>query len=137
MLVFATSDKGGTGRSVTSSNVVYRRALQGGDVCYLDFDFGSPTAGAIFTINAVVNGVPERGLHSYLLGKATEPARYDIWSASDSPLSQSNVSSLCRRVPSLCRSYRGIGSVPTRGRILRIKRDTETTRLAKGRYQDV
>ena len=83
MLVFATSDKGGTGRSVTSSNVVYRRALQGGDVCYLDFDFGSPTAGAIFTINAVVNGVPERGLHSYLLGKATEPARYDIWSASD------------------------------------------------------
>ena len=32
MLVFATSDKGGTGRSVTSSNVVYRRALQGGDV---------------------------------------------------------------------------------------------------------
>jgi len=83
VLVFATSDKGGTGRSVTSSNVVYRRALQGGDVCYLDFDFGSPTAGAIFTINAVVNGVPERGLHSYLLGKATEPARYDIWSASD------------------------------------------------------
>jgi hypothetical protein len=83
VLVFATSDKGGTGRSVTSSNVVYRRALQGGDACYLDFDFGSPTAGAIFTINAVVNGAPQDGLHSYLLGKATEPVRYDIWTSSD------------------------------------------------------
>ena len=50
MLIFATSDKGGTGRSVTSCNIAYRRALQGNDVCYLDFDFGSPTAGAIFNI---------------------------------------------------------------------------------------
>jgi hypothetical protein len=83
VLVFATSDKGGTGRSVTSSNVSYRRALQGGDVCYLDFDFGSPTAGTIFTINAVVNGAPDGGLHSYLLGKAAEPVRYDVWSSSD------------------------------------------------------
>jgi septum formation inhibitor-activating ATPase MinD len=40
MIVFATSDKGGTGRSVTSSNIVYRRALQGNDTCYVDFDFG-------------------------------------------------------------------------------------------------
>jgi hypothetical protein len=83
MLVFATSDKGGTGRSVTSSNVAYRRALQGGDVCYLDFDFGSPTAGAIYNISAVVNGVPSGGLHSYLLGKASEPVRYDVWTSSD------------------------------------------------------
>jgi hypothetical protein len=83
MLVFATSDKGGTGRSVTSSNVAYRRALQGGDVCYLDFDFGSPTAGAIYNISAVVNGVPVGGLHSYLLGKASEPVRYDVWTSSD------------------------------------------------------
>ena len=44
MFVFAASDKGGTGRSVTSSNLLYRSALQGNDVCYLDFDFGSPTA---------------------------------------------------------------------------------------------
>ena len=35
MIVIATSDKGGTGRSVTGSNVAYRRALQGGDVCYV------------------------------------------------------------------------------------------------------
>ena len=48
MLVFATSDKGGTGRSVTSCNIAYRLSLQGNDVVYLDFDFGSPTAGAIF-----------------------------------------------------------------------------------------
>ena len=56
MIVIATSDKGGTGRSVTGSNVVYRRALQGGDVCYVDFDFGSPTAGAIFGISALSRG---------------------------------------------------------------------------------
>lgn len=83
MLVFATSDKGGTGRSVTSSNVVYRRALQGGDVCYLDFDFGSPTAGAIFDIDAVASGVPDRGLHSYLMGRIETPERFDVWTASD------------------------------------------------------
>jgi MinD-like ATPase involved in chromosome partitioning or flagellar assembly len=73
MLVFATSDKGGTGRSVTSSNVVYRRALQGGDVCYLDFDFGSPTAGTIFNIEAAVRGIPNGGLHAYLQGTLNEP----------------------------------------------------------------
>lgn len=83
MLVFATSDKGGTGRSVTSSNVAYRRALQGGDACYLDFDFGSPTAGAIFQIDSVVNGAPENGLHSYLLGKADAPLRLDVWGITD------------------------------------------------------
>ena len=83
MLVFATSDKGGTGRSVTSCNVAYRRALQGGDACYLDFDFGSPTAGAIFNIDAAVSGVPSGGLHSCLLGKANEPLSIDVWAASD------------------------------------------------------
>lgn len=83
MLVFATSDKGGTGRSVTSSNVVYRRAIQGGDVCYLDFDFGSPTAGAIFNIAAAIRGTPKGGLHSYLQGKLNEPEQLDVWSESD------------------------------------------------------
>lgn len=83
MLVFATSDKGGTGRSVTSSNVAYRRALQGGDVCYLDFDFGSPTAGAIFNINSVLRGTSSGGLHSYLLGKAAQPESLDVWANSD------------------------------------------------------
>jgi hypothetical protein len=84
MLVFATSDKGGTGRSVTSSNVIYRRALQGSDVCYLDFDFGSPTAGTIFNIPAVIRGtVNGTGLHSYLQGKLSEPEQLDVWSESD------------------------------------------------------
>src|SRR3982751_3801807 len=83
MLVFATSDKGGTGRSVTSSNVAYRRALQGGDVCYLDFDFGSPTAGAMFQINSVTRGTTEGGLHSYLRGRVAEPSSCNVWSEPD------------------------------------------------------
>lgn len=83
MLVFATSDKGGTGRSVTSSNVAYRRALQGGDVAYLDFDFGSPTAGAVFSINSVERGTTSGGLHSYLSGWIEEPHRLDVWTASE------------------------------------------------------
>lgn len=83
MLVFATSDKGGTGRSVTSSNVLYRRALQGSDVCYLDFDFGSPTVGTIFAIPAAMRGTLNGGLHSYLQGKLNEPEQLDVWSESD------------------------------------------------------
>lgn len=84
MLVFATSDKGGTGRSVTSSNVVYRRALQGVDVCYLDFDFGSPTAGAIFDIDSMASGAPNgSGMHSFLTGKVAAPERLDVWTTSD------------------------------------------------------
>ncbi|GAA0731600.1 ParA family protein [Dactylosporangium roseum] len=83
MLVFATSDKGGTGRSVTSSNIVYRRALQGGDVCYLDFDFGSPTAGTVFQIEGLLHGKRGRGLHSYLQGRIGEPYSVDVWSESE------------------------------------------------------
>ncbi|MDQ3578370.1 MAG: SCO2523 family variant P-loop protein [Actinomycetota bacterium] len=83
MLVFATSDKGGTGRSVTGCNVAYRRALQGGDVCYLDFDFGSPTAGAIFEVTSAAMGVDRGGLHSTLLGRVAEPTRVDIWNESE------------------------------------------------------
>ncbi|HZN75280.1 MAG TPA: SCO2523 family variant P-loop protein [Micromonosporaceae bacterium] len=83
MLIFATSDKGGTGRSVTSSNVVYRKALRGGDVCYLDFDFGSPTAGAIFQINSVSRGTKDGGLHKYLQGDVPEPQSLDVWAESD------------------------------------------------------
>lgn len=83
VLVFATSDKGGTGRSVTSSNVAYRRAMQGGDVCYLDFDFASPTAGAIFNIPAVVRGTHNGGLHGYLQGRPIEPEQLDVWSESE------------------------------------------------------
>jgi hypothetical protein len=83
MLVFATSDKGGTGRSVTSCNLVYRKSLQGNDVCYVDFDFGSPTAGAVFQIPAVETGTEHGGLHSYLQGRASEPTRMDVWSVTD------------------------------------------------------
>ncbi|RSM84730.1 DNA-binding protein [Kibdelosporangium aridum] len=83
MLVFATSDKGGTGRSVTGCNLAYRCALQGKNVCYLDFDFGSPTAGAIFEIQSVLTGTERNGLHSLLVGRATDPVRLDVWTESD------------------------------------------------------
>jgi hypothetical protein len=88
VLVFVTSDKGGTGRSVTSSNVIYRRALQGSDVCYLDFDFGSPTVGAIFNVTRAISGISSGsgngGLHSYLCGKINEPEQLDVWSETES-----------------------------------------------------
>jgi hypothetical protein len=83
MLIFATSDKGGTGRSVTGSNVAYRHALLGGDCCYLDFDFGSPTSGAIFDLPNALAGVPEGGLHSYLVDGVASPRRIDIWAESE------------------------------------------------------
>jgi hypothetical protein len=84
VIVFAASDKGGTGRSVTSANIAYRAALQGHDICYVDFDFGSPTAGAIFSAEAVARGTPSgRGLHSYLRGEAKEPEQCDLWTSSD------------------------------------------------------
>ena len=84
MLLFATSDKGGTGRSVTGSNVVYRRALQGGDVCYVDFDFGSPTSGAIFGISALSRGTTTgSGTHSYLQGRSHSEEVWDVWQHSD------------------------------------------------------
>src|SRR5690349_9703202 len=79
MIIFATSDKGGTGRSVTSSNLVYRQALQGKDACYLDFDFGSPTAGAIFDLSDVQAGADGDGLHRYLVDGIPEPRRINVW----------------------------------------------------------
>jgi CobQ/CobB/MinD/ParA family nucleotide binding protein len=84
MLVFATSDKGGTGRSVTSCNILYRLALHGLNVCYLDFDFGSPTAGAIFGIDAISRGTDsKKGLHAYFEGSVVEPESWNIWTSSD------------------------------------------------------
>ena len=85
MLIFATSDKGGTGRSVTSCNIIYRLALRGLNVCYLDFDFGSPTSGAIFGIDALGRGTKGPGLHSYFEGKVAEPEAWNIWTTSDRP----------------------------------------------------
>jgi hypothetical protein len=83
MLVFSVSDKGGTGRSVTSTNLAYRAALLGFDTVYLDFDFGSPTVGAIFDVENARNGVSRRGLHEYLGGESKEPLRIDIWTESN------------------------------------------------------
>jgi hypothetical protein len=66
MLIFASSDKGGTGRTVTTCNVAHQLSLRGRNVAYLDFDFGSPTAGAIYEIDEVERGAASGGLHSYL-----------------------------------------------------------------------
>jgi hypothetical protein len=80
MIIFATSDKGGTGRSVTSSNLAYRHALQGRDACYLDFDFGSPTSGAIFDLGDVQSGtIAGDGLHNYLTGAIPQPRTINVW----------------------------------------------------------
>ncbi|WP_405947891.1 SCO2523 family variant P-loop protein [Streptomyces prunicolor] len=79
MLIFAASDKGGTGRSVTSANLAYHRALGGDEVCYVDFDFGSPTAAAVFDVPKALEGCEGLGLHSYLRGLIGEPARVDVW----------------------------------------------------------
>lgn len=86
MLVFAASDKGGTGRSVTSANLAYQRALVGDHVAYVDFDFGSPTAAAVFDVPSALRGTEERGLHSYLEGEVTEPASIDIWRHTEHPV---------------------------------------------------
>ena len=83
MLVFAMSDKGGTGRSVTGCNLAYRRALNASDVCYVDFDFGSPTAGAIFEVRSASTGTERGGVHSFLQGRVAEPVRLNVWAESD------------------------------------------------------
>jgi hypothetical protein len=83
MLIFAASDKGGTGRSVSGANVVYRQALHGTDACYLDFDFGSPTVGTIFQVESVSLGTQEGGLHDYLQGRTAMPHRVDVWAETD------------------------------------------------------
>ncbi|MEU9389473.1 SCO2523 family variant P-loop protein [Streptomyces sp. NPDC048324] len=83
MLIFAASDKGGTGRSVTSANLAYHRALAGDDVCYLDFDFGSPTASAVFDVADARLALEGGGLHSYLGGQVVEPERIDVWAVTE------------------------------------------------------
>ncbi|MGW6425610.1 SCO2523 family variant P-loop protein [Nocardia sp. NPDC055053] len=84
MIVFAAAGLGGAGRSVTSCNLAYRLALRGITTAYLDFDFGSPTAGAIFDIPAIEHGAPHgTGLHSYLSGHNSEPSRVDVRTSTD------------------------------------------------------
>lgn len=82
MLVFSVSDKGGTGRSVTSTNLAYRSALRGNNTCYLDFDFGSPTIGAIFDLEDARRGVKGDGLHDYLCGLTPAARHIDVWAES-------------------------------------------------------
>jgi hypothetical protein len=80
VIVFATSDKGGTGRSVTSCNIAYQASLRGADVAYVDFDFGSPTAGAVLGVEQWERGTPSgRGMHSFLRGKTVAPDSWDLW----------------------------------------------------------
>ncbi|MFI1915723.1 SCO2523 family variant P-loop protein [Nocardia sp. NPDC020380] len=84
VLVFSASDKGGTGRSVTSCNMAYWLSMTGLKVAYLDFDFGSPTAGGTFEISRIDTGIGDGiGLHSYLLGDSGFPARVSVRSETD------------------------------------------------------
>jgi hypothetical protein len=84
MMVLATSGKGGTGQSVTSSNILFRLALRGLDVCYVDFTFDSPTSGAVFGVEPLSGGTTSgRGLHAYFQGRVTEPEHWNLWAASD------------------------------------------------------
>ncbi|QUW91210.1 SCO2523 family variant P-loop protein [Streptomyces sp. V17-9] len=85
MLVFAASDKGGTGRSVTGANLAYHHALDGANVCFLDFDFGSPTAATVFDLPDVRSEAEGAGLHAHLAGVAGEPLRVDVWSRTEHP----------------------------------------------------
>ena len=79
VLIIAASALGGAGRSVTSGNLCYQWALQGNDVCYLDFNFGSATAGATFGVGSADRG----GLHSFLQATVPEPQRVDVWAETD------------------------------------------------------
>ncbi|WP_328408337.1 SCO2523 family variant P-loop protein [Nocardia sp. NBC_00403] len=92
MLVFSTSDKGGAGRSVTSCNLAYRLCLSGKNSAYLDFTFGSPTAGALFEIDDVARGATSGGLHSYLLGGVGFPAGVDVPAMTDRAALRSSAS---------------------------------------------
>ena len=84
MLVLAASDKGGTGRSVTTTNLGFHLARDGRSVCYADFDFGSPTAGAVFSIDPLDRGTRSgSGLHAYFRGDVSEPEQYDVWTAAE------------------------------------------------------
>jgi hypothetical protein len=73
---------------VTAANIAYRSALSGRPTCYLDFDFGSPTAGITFQIPQAVNGVEGAGpngggLHRYLRGEIPAPEQLDVWGTSE------------------------------------------------------
>ncbi|ACU72768.1 conserved hypothetical protein [Catenulispora acidiphila DSM 44928] len=78
MLVFTAAGKGGAGQTVTGCNMAYQLALKGEDVAYLDFDFGRPSAGATFDIDAAARGVTRDGVRSFLLGGGPRPVVLDV-----------------------------------------------------------
>jgi hypothetical protein len=97
-IVLAVSDKGGTGRSVTACNIAYQLSAQGKNVAYLDFDFGSPTSGAIFEITQVEKGIQGGGLHSFLRGDVPAPQRLEVRTSSSRPALRTLQSSAGRLV---------------------------------------
>jgi hypothetical protein len=75
---------GGSGRTVVAGNVAYRLALAGRNVCYVDFNFEAPTAGALFGAESVRWGTSSKhGLHSYLMGNHAEAERLNVWQEGD------------------------------------------------------
>src|SRR5690606_21485693 len=58
-------------------------ALRGHNVCYVDYDFGSPTAGAVFTIDGLGRGVEVGGVHTYLQRGAPDPMLGNVWDKSE------------------------------------------------------
>jgi hypothetical protein len=78
MLVFTAAGKGGAGQTVTGCNMAYQLALMGDDVAYLDFDFGRPSAGTVFEIEAAAQGLDRDGIRSFLLGNGPRPAELDV-----------------------------------------------------------
>ena len=83
MLVFSISDKGGTGRTVTSCNIAYQAALQGQNVCYFDLDLGSPTASNTFGLdNSLLDS--SKSLHEFLnKDSVDEPQHIDVFAESE------------------------------------------------------
>ena len=70
MIFAAISDKGGTGRTVTSANVAYQLTKPSGSrpaasVCVVDLDLGSPTFGAVLGLEEYERGA-ELGVHDVL-----------------------------------------------------------------------
>lgn len=84
MLVFVSSDKGGTGRTVTACNVAHELTLLGLDVAYVDFDFGAPTTGAVLELPGMERGADVGGVHSYLLA-AADFVQVDVRSVTSRP----------------------------------------------------
>lgn len=81
-LFVSISHKGGTGRTVTSSNVAYHLALDGINTCCVDLDLTSPTLGAVLGLTGLERGAPH-GTHDFLfsddaLRLSPDQARHEV-----------------------------------------------------------